>query len=197
MSAVNAAPGPEISVEAFWVSTLLVAVGEIGDKTQLLALVLAARYRRTVPIVMGILVATLANHALAGIAGEWVRAAMSPQMLRGLLGASFIAMGIWTLVPDKYDANDRSASRYGVFLLTVSAFFITEMGDKTQLATVALAAQYHALAAVVAGTTLGMLLANVPVVCIAKRAAPRLPMKAIRIGAAALFVALGAAVLLR
>jgi putative Ca2+/H+ antiporter (TMEM165/GDT1 family) len=184
-------------VEAFLVSTLIVAIGEMGDKTQLLALVLAARYRRAVPIIMGILVATLANHALAGIAGEWVRGAMSPETLRGILGASFIAIGAWTLVPDEMDSQPDAATRRNVILVTLSAFFVAEMGDKTQLATVALAAQYHALAAVVAGTTLGMLLANIPIVCIANKAAPRLPMKAIRIAAAVLFLGLGVAVLVR
>lgn len=184
-------------MEAFLVSTLIVAVGEIGDKTQLLALLLSARYRRPVPIVIGILVATLANHALAGVAGEWLRSAMSPETLRWSVGVAFIAMGVWVLVPDKIDATRAAAGRYGVFLVTVSAFFLAEMGDKTQIATVALAAEYHALAAVVAGTTLGMLIANVPVVSVGHRAAPRLPMKAIRLVAAALFIVLGTVVLVR
>lgn len=185
------------AVEAFLVSTLIVAIGEIGDKTQLLALVLSARYREPLPIVIGILVATLANHALAGIAGEWLRSVMSPEVLRWSVAASFIGMGGWVLVPDRLDEPRASSGRYGVFLVTSWTFFLAEMGDKTQLATVGLAAQYHALVTVVAGTTLGMLLANVPVVALAQRAAPRLPMKTIRFAAAALFVALGVAVLLR
>ena len=184
-------------MEAFFVSALIVALGEIGDKTQLLALVLSARYRQPVPIVIGILVATLANHALAGVAGEWLRSMMSPEVLRWSVGASFIGMGGWVLVPDRVEEPRRSTGRYGVFFVTLSAFFLAEMGDKTQLATVALAAEYHALIVVVAGTTLGMLLANVPVVSLAQRAAPRLPMRAIRFVAAALFVSLGLVVLAR
>jgi putative Ca2+/H+ antiporter (TMEM165/GDT1 family) len=182
-------------VEAFLVSMLVVAVGEIGDKTQLLALVLSARYRRPLPIVLGILAATVANHALAGAVGEWVRAAMNPQTLRWVLGASFMAIGAWALKPDKLEGTRSDMGHYGVFAVTVCAFFLAEMGDKTQLATVALAARFHAFIAVVAGTTLGMLIANVPVIAIAHKAAPQLPLKAIRMTAAGLFVVLGLAVL--
>lgn len=178
-------------MEAFLVSTLIVAVGEIGDKTQLLSLIISARYRRPLPIIGGILVATLANHALAGLVGEWIRNALSPQTLRWSLGASFIAIGLWALKPDKLENEPASLDGYGVFLLTLVAFFLTEMGDKTQVATVALAAKYNALLVVVVGTTLGMLIANVPAVYLAHRAAPRIPMRAVRIVAAVSFIALG------
>lgn len=178
-------------MEAFLVSTLIVAIGEIGDKTQLLALLLSARYRRPLPIITGILVATLANHTLAGLVGEWIRSAMSPQTLRWALGASFIAIGLWALKPDKLEDKPAAMGSYGVFLITTSAFFLVEMGDKTQLATVALAARFNDLLLVVLGTTLGMLIANVPAVYLANRAAPRIPMRAIRIVAALSFIALG------
>lgn len=184
-------------MEAFLVSMLVVAVGEIGDKTQLLALVLSARYRRPLPIVLGILAATVANHALAGAVGEWVRSAMTPQTLRWVLGASFMAIGAWALKADKLEGTRSDVGHYGVFAVTVCAFFLAEMGDKTQLATVALAARFHAFIAVVAGTTLGMLIANVPVIAIAHKAAPQLPLKAIRITAAVLFIVLGVTVLFR
>lgn len=184
-------------MEAFIVSTFVVAIGEIGDKTQLLALLLSARFRRPVPIVLGIFVATLANHAIAGALGEWVRSAVDPQTLQWLLGISFIALGAWALRQDTYDEARAAMGRYGVFLVTVSAFFLAEMGDKTQIATVALAAQFHAYVPVVAGTTLGMLIANVPVVSIANKAAPRIPLKAVRIVSAALFIAIGLLILVR
>lgn len=184
-------------VEAFIVSTLVVAVGEIGDKTQLLALLLSARFRRPLPIVLGIFVATLANHAIAGALGEWVRSAVGPQMLQWILGLSFIALGAWALVPDSYDARPAALDRFGVFLVTTCAFFLAEMGDKTQIATVALAAEYHAYVSVVAGTTLGMLVANVPVVSVANRAAPRIPLRAVRVVSATLFVVMGLVILLR
>ena len=184
-------------MEAFLVSMFIVAVGEIGDKTQLLALVLSARYRRPLPITLGIVAATVANHALAGALGEWIRSAMDPQMLRWVLGASFMAMAAWALRPDKIENVQSDIGHYGVFAVTLCAFFLAEMGDKTQLATVALAARFHAFIAVVTGTTLGVLIANVPVISIAHRAAPRLPLKAIRIVAAGLFFVLGLAVLFR
>lgn len=182
-------------MEAFLVSTVVVAIGEIGDKTQLLALILAARFRRPLPIIFGILVATLVNHALAGLAGEWVRASIAPDVLRWGLGLSFLAVAGWALVPDKVDEPAPAHGRYGVFLVTVAAFFLAEIGDKTQIATVMLAAKYHALAYVVAGTTLGMMIADVPAVLLAGAAAPRLPLRYIRYAAAALFALLGVAAL--
>ncbi len=183
-------------MEALLVSAGVVAIGEIGDKTQLLSLVLAARFRRPWPIVAGIFVATLANHALAGWLGNWVRGVVPADLLRWLLAASFFAVALWALKPDTLD-DERApeAGRWGVFGVTVVAFFLAEMGDKTQVATVMLAAKFDALAAVVVGTTLGMLIANVPVVFAGKLAADRIPFKAIRIVAAAIFAAIGAWVL--
>jgi len=178
-------------MEAFLVSTGLVALAEMGDKTQLLSLVLAARFRRPWPIVAGILVATLANHALAGAFGNWITSAVSPSVLRIGVGIAFIAMGAWALVPDKLDDAAPSQGRLGVFVATCIAFFLAEMGDKTQLATVALAARYAAFAPVVLGTTIGMLLANAPVVLLGDRLSDRLPLKLLRRLAAALFAALG------
>lgn len=184
-------------LEAFLVSTAVVALGELGDKTQLLALVLAARYPRPWPIVAGIFVATLANHAMAGWVGNWVRGALPPEVLQWLLALSFFAVAAWALKPDKLDDDDAvPASRWGVFGVTVVAFFLAEMGDKTQLATVMLAAKYASLVAVVVGTTLGMLIVNVPTVFIGRAAAERIPFRAVRIAAAALFAALGVWVLL-
>jgi len=184
-------------LEAFLVSTGVVALAEIGDKTQLLALVLAARYRKPIPIILGILVATLANHAFAGAVGVWFAAALGPDALRWILGLSFLAMAVWTLVPDAVDADaEPAAPRFGVFGTTLVAFFLLEMGDKTQLATVALAAKYPTLAVVVLGTTLGMMLANVPAVLLGEVAARRWPMHLVRAVAAASFIALGVAVLL-
>jgi putative Ca2+/H+ antiporter (TMEM165/GDT1 family) len=183
-------------LEALFVSTAVVALGEIGDKTQLLALVLAARYRRPWPIVLGILVATLVNHAIAGAVGNWVRGVVPPDVLRWLLALSFFAVAAWALKPDTYDEKEQPpASNHSVFMVTVVAFFLAEMGDKTQVATVMLAAKFPSLLAVVLGTTLGMLLANVPVVFAGKLAADRIPFKAIRIVAALIFAALGAWVL--
>ena len=185
-------------MEAFFVSTLVVAVGEIGDKTQLLALLLAARFRRPVPIIAGILVATLFNHALAGVLGNWIRYAANPEVLRWSLGISFLVIAAWALIPDKIEEKDAApTSRYGVFAITLIAFFLAEIGDKTQLATVALAAQFDSLVAVVCGTTAGMLIADIPAVLLGGKASVRIPFKAIRYGAAALFGAIGAAVLLR
>jgi Ca2+/H+ antiporter, TMEM165/GDT1 family len=178
-------------LEAFLVSTGVVALAEIGDKTQLLAFVLAARFRRPVPIIGAILAATLANHALAGAVGAWITALLGPQTLRVVLGLSFIAMAIWTLIPDRLDGSDAKLPHAGVFATTLVAFFLAEMGDKTQVATVLLAARYSPLWQVVAGTTVGMLLANVPVVLLGSRFAQRLPLRAARIGAALLFLALG------
>ncbi len=183
-------------MEAFLVSTGVVALAEIGDKTQLLALVLAARYRKPVPIVLGILVATLANHALAGAAGAWISALIGPGAMRWILGLSFIAMAAWTLVPDRYEDKAETAPRYGVFVTTLVAFFLLEMGDKTQIATVALAAKYSSLAAVVAGTTLGMMLANLPAVLLGDVAAKKLSLRVVHGIAAAIFLVLGVSVLL-
>ena len=183
-------------MEAFLVSTGVVAIGEIGDKTQLLSLVLAARFRRPWPIVAGIFVATLANHALAGWIGNWVRGAVPADVLRWILAASFFAVALWALKPDTLDEDDAAVPKgWGVFGVTVVAFFLAEMGDKTQVATVMLAAKFESLAAVVVGTTLGMLLANVPVVFAGKLAADRIPFRAIRIVAAVIFAAIGVWVL--
>lgn len=187
---------PKNLLEAFLVSTGLVALAEIGDKTQLLALVLAARFRKPVPIVLGILVATLVNHALAGAVGAWIAARIGPDAMRWILGLSFIAMAIWTLIPDEIEEERQTTPRFGVFGTTLIAFFLLEMGDKTQIATVALAAKYASLAAVVAGTTLGMMLANVPAVLLGEVAARKLPMHVVRLVAAAIFLILGAIVLI-
>ncbi|HEX9182273.1 MAG TPA: TMEM165/GDT1 family protein [Burkholderiales bacterium] len=183
-------------MEAFLVSTGIVAIAEIGDKTQLLALVLAARYRRPLPIILGILVATLLNHGLAGALGAWIRAALDPQVLRWILALSFFAMAAWALRADEPGEEARFGERYGVFVVTLIAFFLVEIGDKTQIATVALAARFDALVSVVLGTTLGMLLANVPVVLLARQAAARIPFRFIRALAALLFAATGAMTLL-
>jgi putative Ca2+/H+ antiporter (TMEM165/GDT1 family) len=173
-------------LEAFFVSTGVVALAEIGDKTQLLALLLATRFRAPLPIVLGIFVATLANHAFAGAVGSWIVTLVGPEAMRWILGVSFLAMAAWTLIPDSPPDEDGAAPRYGVFFTTVVAFFLVEMGDKTQIATVALAAQFHALVAVVLGTTLGMLLANVPVVYLGDALIKRVSLKAVRIGVYAL-----------
>ena len=179
-------------MEAFFVSTGIVALAEMGDKTQLLSLVLAARFRKPWPIVLGILVATLANHGLAGALGSWVTTMMGPDVLRWVLGASFIAMAVWMLIPDKLDDEEGdSAPRMGVFLTTVVVFFLAEMGDKTQIATVMLAAQYNAWFAVVAGTTLGMMLANAPVVWFGDAITKRVPLRMVHIISAGIFAVLG------
>jgi putative Ca2+/H+ antiporter (TMEM165/GDT1 family) len=185
-------------MEAFLVSTGIVALAEMGDKTQLLSLVLAARFRKPWPIVLGIFVATLANHGLAGAAGAWVTTLLGPQVLRWVLGGSFIVMALWMLIPDKLDEDDApKAPRLGVFGTTLVAFFLAEMGDKTQVATVMLAAQYQAWLAVVAGTTLGMMLANAPVVWFGERVTRRVPIRVVHLVSAAIFAVLGAAVLVR
>lgn len=183
-------------MEALLVSILAVTVGEIGDKTQLLALLLAARYRRPIPIVLGILVATLANHALAGLLGHWVVTHFSAEVLRWALGLSFLGIALWTLKPDEMDDAGIQESKYGVFMLTCVTFFLAEIGDKTQIATVALAAKYADLYLVVAGTTIGMLLADVPAVFLGKVASPNFPFKLIRWIAAGVFAVLGIIVLL-
>lgn len=179
-------------MESFLVSTGVVALGEIGDKTQLLALLLAARFRRPLPIILGILVATLLNHALAGLVGGWIAATLGPDVLRWVIGLSFLAMAVWMLIPDKIDEEDSAASsRFGVFGTTLVAFFLAEMGDKTQIATVALGAQYEPLIAVVIGTTLGMMLANAPVVFFGEAITRRVPIKMVHIIAALIFAVLG------
>jgi Ca2+/H+ antiporter, TMEM165/GDT1 family len=184
-------------IEAFLVSTGVVALAEIGDKTQLLALVLAARYRKPVPIVLGILVATLLNHALAGTAGAVLARYVEPHVMRWILGASFLAMAIWMLIPDELDDEQQvKPPRFGVFATTVFAFFLLEMGDKTQIATVALAAKYSQLATVVAGTTFGMMIANVPAVLLGDVAATKLPLRIVRAVCAAVFAVIGVLVLL-
>ena len=177
-------------MESLLVSTLAVAVAEIGDKTQLLALLLAARFRKPLPIILGILVATLLNHALAGWFGALLSHWLTPEVLRWSVAASFLAVALWTLKPDKIDDAQRLPAR-DAFLATTIAFFIAEIGDKTQVATVLLAAKYSPLWQVVAGTTLGMLAANVPVVLLGSRFAERLPLRAARIIAAVLFLAAG------
>jgi len=180
------------ALSALLVSTGIVALAEIGDKTQLLALMLAARYRRATPIVLGILVATIANHAFAAALGAWLTQALGPDTLRWVLGLGFLAMAAWTLIPDHLDADAlRLKTGMGVFMTTVVAFFLAEMGDKTQVATVALAAQYQAFLAVVTGTTLGMMLANVPAVLLGERVTRKVPIRAIHAVAAVIFLVLG------
>ena len=183
-------------MEAFLISTGIVALAEIGDKTQLLAFILAAKFRKPWPIIWGILVATIANHGFAGAVGTWVTTLMGPETLRWVLGVSFIAMAVWTLIPDEFDEEDAKLARFGVFGTTLVAFFLAEMGDKTQVATVALAAQYQNLAAVVMGTTFGMMLANVPAVVMGDRIAEKMPVKLVHRIAAGIFAVLGAATLL-
>ena len=183
-------------MEAFLVSTASVTIGELGDKTQLLSLILASRLRRPVPIIAGVFVATLGNHLLACWFGEWVGNLITPQILRWVLGLSFIAVAIWALIPDKMDDNLESRSAHGVFIFTIVTFFLAEMGDKTQVVAIALAARYHELVQVVAGTTLGMMLVNVPTVLFADRAVRWIPLKLVRGAAAAIYTVLGIATLL-
>ena len=186
-------------MEAFLISSGIVALAEIGDKTQLLAFILAAKFRKPWPIILGILVATLVNHAGAGALGAWIMSVAGPNVMRWVLGLGFIAMAGWTLVPDKFDEDDAqkaNCSHYGVFGTTVVAFFLAEMGDKTQIATIALAAQFNSFFAVVAGTTFGMMLANVPAVLLGDRIANRIPVRVVHAIAALIFFALGIATLL-
>ena len=179
-------------MESFLVSTGIVALAEMGDKTQLLSLVLAARFKKPGPIVLGILVATLANHGLAGALGAWVTGLLGPDVLRWVLGVSFIAMAVWMLIPDQLDDDGAAgAPRFGVFGTTVIAFFLAEMGDKTQIATVMLAAQYQAWAPVVLGTTLGMMLANAPVVWFGERITRAVPIRVVHMVSALVFAVLG------
>lgn len=180
-------------MEAFLISTSIVALAEMGDKTQLLSLVLAARFRKPVPIVLGILAATIVNHALAGAVGAWITRYLGESALHWILGISFIVMAIWILIPDKIDEDDVGGhSKWGVFGTTVIAFFLAEMGDKTQIATVMLAAKYStAYAWVVAGTTLGMMLANAPVVWLGDRIVKKVPLRAVHVVSAVIFLVLG------
>jgi Ca2+/H+ antiporter, TMEM165/GDT1 family len=182
--------------EVFAVSAGVVALGEIGDKTQLLAILLAARFRKPMPIIAGIFVATLANHALAAALGAWLAQLLNPSWLRWGLGLSFIAVALWMLVPDSADDGPKpGAARWGVFMITTVAFFIAEIGDKTQVATVMLAAKYSSIGWVTAGTTLGMLLANVPAVFLGEHLVRRVPVRWVHRVAAAVFVVLGLVVL--
>lgn len=183
-------------MEAFLISAGIVALAEIGDKTQLLAFILAAKFRKPLPIITGILVATVANHAFAGALGAWITTQVGPETMRWVLGVSFIGMALWTLIPDKFDEDEAKLARFGVFGATLVAFFLAEMGDKTQVATVALAAQYQTIVSVVAGTTLGMMIANVPAVLLGNRIAQRMPVRLVHAAAAAIFAVLGIATLL-
>ncbi len=184
-------------MEALLISTGVVALAEIGDKTQLLAFILAARFKKPLPIILGILVATVVNHGLAGALGAWVTSVLTPEVLRWVLGASFIGMAIWTLIPDKIEEEETQvAQKLGVFGATLVTFFLAEMGDKTQIATVAMAAQFATPVLVVIGTTLGMLIADVPAVFVGDKFAHRIPMKLVHGIAAGIFAVLGIATLL-
>ena len=184
-------------MESLLVSTGVVALAEIGDKTQLLAFILAARFKKPVPIILGILAATVVNHGLAGALGAWITAVVSPEIMRWALGLSFIGMAVWTMIPDKIeDEETQIAQRFGVFGATLITFFLAEMGDKTQIATVALAAHYAAPLMVVIGTTLGMLIADVPAVFVGDKLASKIPMKLVHSVAATIFALLGIATLL-
>jgi len=178
-------------VEAFFVSTLVVGLAEIGDKTQILSLMLAARFLRPVPIICGIFFATIANHAAAGLAGTFFGSMLGGSWMRWILGFSFLSVAVWALVPDKYEGSAVAISRSGAFIATLCAFFIAEIGDKKQIATVGLAARFEQFYPVVIGTTLGMMLANIPAVLLGNRIAEKLPLRAIRVTAAVVFAALG------
>lgn len=187
-----------MALESLLISTGVIALAEIGDKTQLLAFLLAARFKKPVPIILGILIATIFNHGLAGALGSWVTQAVSPETLRWILGASFIGMAIWTLIPDEIEEEEtKIANKLGVFGATLVTFFLAEMGDKTQLATVVMAAHYQSAILVVIGTTLGMLIADVPAVFIGNKFASKIPMKLIHGIAAAIFGIMGIATLLK
>ncbi len=190
-------PGLGTVMESLLVSTGVVALAEIGDKTQLLAFILAARFKKPIPIIAGILVATLLNHGLAGALGAWITASISAEVLRWVLGLSFVGMAIWTMIPDEIEEEEtKIAKRFGVFGATLITFFLAEMGDKTQVATVAMAAHYAAPLLVVIGTTLGMLIADVPAVFVGDKLAAKIPMKLVHSVAAAIFALLGIATLL-
>ena len=190
------ASGQGNQMEALLVSTGIVALAEIGDKTQLLAFILATKFRRPLPIVLGILLPALVNHGFAGAGGSWVTSFLGREALRWVLGISFLAMAGWTLIPDEFDEDDAKLARLGVFGTTLVAFFLAEMGDKTQVATVALAAQYQSLFYVVTGTTLGMMIANVPAVIMGDRIAGKMPIRLVHRIAAGIFAVLGVATLL-
>ena len=177
-------------MEAILVSTLAVAIGEIGDKTQLLALILATRFQKPLPIILGILVATLANHFFAGFVGTWISQHLSKEVLRYVVGISFAAIALWVLKPDKMDEEHKTHDNYGAFIATVITFFLAEMGDKTQIVTVAMAMKYQNLLAVVTGTTAGMLIADVPAVFIGSAAAEKIPLRLVRVVAAVIFAIL-------
>ena len=184
-------------MESFWVSTGVVALAEMGDKTQLLAFLLAARFKRPVPIIAGIFLATIVNHGLAGALGVWITTTLSPQIMRWVLGISFLAMAAWTLIPDKIeDEKSSMTTRFGVFGATLVTFFLAEMGDKTQVATVAMAAHYQDAWKVVAGTTLGMMIADVPAVFLGDKLSAKLSLKWVHAAAALVFAALGVATLM-
>lgn len=178
-------------LETFLICTGVVALGEIGDKTQLLALMLAARYRKPVPIVLGIIIATLVNHALAGLVGNAVQRALPPQVLHWVVAIAFFAVALWALKPDTLDEPRERSSTMGVLAVTTVTFFLAEMGDKTQVATALLAAKFSSLTAVILGTTMGMLIADVPVVLLGNIASDKVPFKALRVAAAIIFAALG------
>jgi putative Ca2+/H+ antiporter (TMEM165/GDT1 family) len=184
-------------MESLLVSTGVVALAEIGDKTQLLAFILAARFKKPLPIILGILAATVINHGLAGALGAWITSTISPEVLRWVLGASFIGMAIWTMIPDKIEEEETQvAQRFGIFGATFITFFLAEMGDKTQIATVAMAAHYTEPLMVVIGTTLGMLIADIPAVFAGDKLANKIPMKLVHSIAAAVFALLGVATLM-
>ncbi len=178
-------------MEAILTSTAVVALAEIGDKTQLLAILLATRFKRPLPIIFGILVATLANHALAALVGAEAAALLDSNIFRYVIAASFLAMAVWTLIPDKLDDDEAPKPRFGAFLTTLVAFFLVEMGDKTQVATIALGAQYQSVLAVTAGTTLGMMIANVPAIFLGHELLKRVNLKTVRMITAALFLVIG------
>ena len=184
-------------MESFWVSTGVVALAEMGDKTQLLAFLLAARFKRPVPIIAGIFLATIVNHGLAGALGVWITTTLSPQIMRWVLGISFLSMAAWTLIPDKIEDEESSmTTRFGVFGATLVTFFLAEMGDKTQVATVAMAAHYQDAWKVVADTTLGMMIADVPAVFLGDKLSAKLSLKWLHAAAALVFAALGVATLM-
>jgi putative Ca2+/H+ antiporter (TMEM165/GDT1 family) len=185
-------------MEALFISTGVVALAEIGDKTQLLAFILAARFKKPLPIILGILAATLLNHGLAGALGAWITSVVSPETMRWALGLSFIGMAVWTLIPDEIEEEETKVAQHlGVFGATFITFFLAEMGDKTQIATVALAAHYAAPLLVIAGTTLGMLIADVPAVFLGNKFAARIPMKLVHSIAAGIFALMGVLTLLK
>jgi putative Ca2+/H+ antiporter (TMEM165/GDT1 family) len=191
-------PAKEIPLEALFISTGVVALAEIGDKTQLLAFILAARFKKPLPIILGILCATLVNHGLAGALGAWITSVVSPDVMRWVLGLSFLGMAAWTLVPDKIEEEETQVAKHlGVFGATLVTFFLAEMGDKTQISTIALAAHYGTPVLVIIGTTLGMLVADVPAVFVGNKFAARIPMRLVHSIAAGIFAVMGVLTLLR